>query len=147
MARMRQIDRDGGWTVKRGRKMPPPDGAERQAVEIAVSVRGDKNHLGIDRVHGFIRRVTVTHAARRDGSQLAAAIDADNTASNVRAGTAYRGQDNLALLRKRGFVRNSGTPSRTASRCHRTSPAATSPARGCEAGSSTSSPPRSGAWA
>ncbi len=103
-ARTRQIDRDGRWTIKRGRKLPPTDATERQAVEIAVPVFGYKNHLGIDRVHGFIRRFTVTHAARHDGSQLAAVLDADNTASKVWADTAYRGQDNLALLRKRGLV-------------------------------------------
>ena len=103
-ARTRQIDRDGRWTIKRGRKMPLSEGAERQAVAIAVPVFGYKNHLGIDRAHGFIRRFTVTHAARNDGSQLAAVLDADNTASKVWADTAYRSQDNLALLRKRGLV-------------------------------------------
>lgn len=73
-------------------------------MEIALPVFAYKNHLGIDRVHGFIRRFTVTHAARHDGSQLAAVLDADNTASKVWADTSYRGQDNLALLEKRGLL-------------------------------------------
>ena len=36
-ARTRQIDRDGRWTIKRGRKAPPAEGVERQALDgIAV---------------------------------------------------------------------------------------------------------------
>jgi len=104
-ARTRQVDRDGRWTIKRGRKTLPPDGAPRQAAsEIAVPVFGYKNHIGIDRAHGFIRRFTVTHAARHDGSQFAAVLDSANTASDVWADTAYRGKANLALLEKRGLV-------------------------------------------
>ena len=64
-ARTRQVDRDGRWTMKRGRNQTPPEGAQCQALgEIAVPVFGYKNHLGIDRAHGFIRRFVVTHAAR-----------------------------------------------------------------------------------
>jgi IS5 family transposase len=104
-ARTRQIDRDGRWTIRRGKKAPPPEGAPRQAVgEIAVPVFGYKNHIGIDRTHGFIRRFTVTHSARHDGSQLGALLDPANTASDVWPDTAYRGQANLALLAKRGLV-------------------------------------------
>jgi IS5 family transposase len=103
-ARTRQIDRDGRWTIRRGKKAPP-EGAPRQAVgEIAVPVFGYKNHIGIDRTHGFIRRFTVTHSARHDGSQLGALLDPANTASDVWADTAYRGQAKLALLAKRGLV-------------------------------------------
>ena len=93
------------WTIRRGRKAPPPEGAQRQAAgEIAVPVFGYKNHIGIDRRHGFIRRFAVTHAARHDASQLAAVLDPANTASDVWADTAYRGQANLALLARRGLV-------------------------------------------
>lgn len=103
-ARTRQIDRDGRWTIKRGRKAPPPEGAQRQAVsEIAVPVFGYKNHIGIDRTHGFIRRFTVTHAARHDGSQLGAVLDPRNTASSVWADTAYRSKANLALIDRCGL--------------------------------------------
>jgi len=104
-ARARQIDRDGRWTIKRGRKAPPPEGgAQRQAAaEIAVPVFGYKNHLGIDRGHGFIRRFVVTHAARHDGGQLGAVLDPDNTGSGVWADTAYRSKANLALLDRRGL--------------------------------------------
>ena len=65
---------------------------------------GYKNHLGIDRAHGLIRRFTVTHAARHDGGQLGAVLDPDNTASDVWADTAYRAAANVALLARRGLV-------------------------------------------
>ena len=105
-ARTRQIDRDGRWTIKRGRKQLPPAGQTRRqaAGEIAVPVFGYKNHLAIDRTHGFIRRFTVTHAARHDGSQLAALLDPTNAASGVWADTAYRSQANLRLLDRRRLV-------------------------------------------
>lgn len=102
-ARTRQIDRDGRWTIRRGRKPTPPAGAQRQAAtQIATPMFGYKNHIGIDRRHGFIRRFVVTHAARHDGSQLAAVLDAHNTGSEVWADTAYRSRANLALLARRG---------------------------------------------
>jgi IS5 family transposase len=104
-ARARQIDRDGRWTIKRGRKAPPSEGgAQRQAAaEIAVPMFGDKNHLSIDREHGFIRRFAVTHAAGHDGSQLGAVLDPENTGSGVWADTAYRSTANLDVLERRGL--------------------------------------------
>ena len=70
-ARTRRIDRDGRWTIRRGRKKAPPPGSTQRAMgEIATPLFGYKNHLGIDRAHGFIRRFTVTHAARHDGSPI-----------------------------------------------------------------------------
>jgi IS5 family transposase len=105
-ARQRQIDRDGRWTIKRGRKATPPKGsAPRQAAAgIAVPMFGYKNHVSIDRRHGFIRRFTVTHAARHDGSQLGAVLDPNNTASSVWADAAYRSKANVELLGRRGLV-------------------------------------------
>jgi len=103
-ARARQIDRDGRWTIKRGRKARPPEGVPRQATtEIAVPMFGYKNHLGIDRAHGFIRRSVVTDAARHDGAQLGAVLDPANTGSGVWADTAYRSKANLELLDRRGL--------------------------------------------
>ena len=96
--------RNGRWTLKRGKKreVPPKESHQRQA-EIAVPMFGYKNHIGVDREHGFLRRYTVTHAARYDGSQLGAVLDRDNTASDVWADTAYRSVANLALLERRGL--------------------------------------------
>lgn len=103
-ARARQIDRDGRWTIKRGRKQTSPQGGGQRAMgENATPVFGYKNHVGIDRTHGFVRRFVVTHAARHDGSQLCAVLDPDNTASDVWADTAYRSAANLALLGRRGL--------------------------------------------
>src|SRR5512134_1305198 len=105
-ARIRQIDRDGRWTLKRGRKRqgPPDASVQKRQAEILVPVFGYKNHVGIDRTHGFIRRFAVTHAAAHDGGQLAALLDRDNVASGVWADTAYRSQANLVLLDRRGLV-------------------------------------------
>ncbi len=74
-----------------------PGGHQRQS-EIAVPIFGYKNHVGIDREHGLLRRYVVTHAAAYDGGQLGAVLDRDNTASDVWADTAYRSAANLALL-------------------------------------------------
>ena len=105
-ARTRQIDRDGRWTLKRGRKRqgPPDASVQKRQAEILVPVFGYKNHVGIDRTHGFIRRFAVTHAAAHDGGQLAALLDRDNVASGVWADTAYRSAANLDLLDRRGLV-------------------------------------------
>jgi len=103
-ARRAQIDRDGRWTLKRGRKRETSPGeSHKRQVEIAVPMFGYKNHIGVDCEHGFLRRYTVTHAARYDGSQLGAVLDRDNTASDVWADTAYRSVANLALLERRGL--------------------------------------------
>jgi len=103
-ARECQIDRDGHWTIKRGRK-PPPGDAQRQAMgENAVPVFGYKNRLGIDRGSDFIRRFTVTHAARHDGSQLGAVLDPENTGSGVRGDVAYRSMANVALPDRCGLA-------------------------------------------
>jgi IS5 family transposase len=126
-ARRAQIDREARWTLRRGRKRPPPEpgsSTPRQATAIAVPVFGYKNHVGIDRRHGLIRTWTVTHAAAHDGGQLGALLDPGNTASGVPppsadggrfaagsiacrdrwADTAYRSAANLALLAKRAMT-------------------------------------------
>jgi IS5 family transposase len=105
-AKRAQTDRDGRWTIKRGRRRPSGAGEPkaRVAAEIAVPVFGYKNHLGIDRRHGFIRSFAVTDAAAHDGRQLGQLLDPNNTASAVWADTAYRSAANLALLARRGLV-------------------------------------------
>ena len=107
-AKAAQIDRDGRWTLKRGRKRPPRVD-ERVTTELVAPCFGYKNHVTIDRRHGFVRRYTVTHAAAHDGAQLAAVLDPDNTASGVWADTAYRSQENLGLApwEWRGGIRTS----------------------------------------
>jgi transposase, IS5 family len=103
-ARRAQIDHDGRWTIKRGNKRVPAPGAGHQRqIEIAVPMFGYKNHVGLDREHGLLRRYTITHAAAYDGGQLSAVLDRDNTASEVWADTAYHSAANLALLERHGL--------------------------------------------
>ena len=52
-AKLRQKDRDGRWTLKRGRRKPKSDGTLMMA--IATPVYGYKSHVGVDRHHRFIR--------------------------------------------------------------------------------------------
>jgi hypothetical protein len=51
------MDTEGRWTLKRGRKRSAEPSAphERTRSELVIPVFGYKNHLGIDRRHGFIR--------------------------------------------------------------------------------------------
>jgi len=101
-AKLRQKDRDARWTVKFGKAKPRADGTPQ--VDIAVPAFGYKNHVSIDRRHGLIRHWTATDAAAHDGARLAELLDADNTAREVWADTAYRSAKNEALLAERGLV-------------------------------------------
>jgi transposase, IS5 family len=65
-----------------------------------IPVFGYRNHLGIDRRHGFIRNFPVTDAATHDGRLL----NPDNTASAVWADSAYRSAATVAMLARRGLV-------------------------------------------
>src|ERR671910_374662 len=102
-AKLRQKDRDARWTVKFSKAKPREDGAGPQS-DIAVPAFGYRNHVGIDRRHGLIRRWTATDAAAHDGARLGDLLDPDNTASGVWADTAYRSAKNEALLAGRGLV-------------------------------------------
>jgi hypothetical protein len=55
-----QIDRCGRWTIKRGRQRDTPTAGHKRQPEIAVPMFGYKNHVGIDREHGFLQRFVVT---------------------------------------------------------------------------------------
>jgi hypothetical protein len=102
-AKRAQKDRDVRWTLKRGRAKRKPEGAQRQAIQIAVPIFGYKNHIGIDRRHGLIRRWAVTDAAQHDSRSFADLLDLKNTASRVWADTAYRTKRNLEVLERRGL--------------------------------------------
>jgi transposase, IS5 family len=105
-AKLAQMDTDGRWTLKRGRKRSADRSGlqKRTETELVIPVFGYKNHLGIDRRHGFIRSFVVTNAATHDGRQLGRLLDPENTASAVWADSAYRSAANLALLARRGLV-------------------------------------------
>jgi len=110
-AKLRQKDRDARWTVKFSKAKPREDGTPQ--VDLAVPAFGYKNHVAIDRRHGLIRGWTASHAAAHDGARLSEVVDADNTAGDVWADTAYRSAKNEAWLASRGLV----------SRIHRKKPA------------------------
>lgn len=95
-AKLRQKDRDARWTVKYTKAKHDADGRKR--VDLAIPAFGYKNHIGIDRRHGLIRRWTVTDASRHDGALLPQLIDTDNTAGKVWADTAYRSKANERFL-------------------------------------------------
>jgi IS5 family transposase len=60
--KLAQKDRDARWTLKRA-KARPADDSKKAKVEIAIPDFGYKNHVSIDRAHGFVRRFAVTSAA------------------------------------------------------------------------------------
>jgi len=97
-AKLRQKDRDGRWTLKRGRRKRKPDGT--LMMEIATPVYGYKSHVGVDRRHRFIRTWSVTDA------ELAGLLDRSNTGSSVWADTAYRSAKNEKRIAKAGLVSN-----------------------------------------
>jgi len=100
--KLAQKDRDARWTLKTTKAKPAKDGAKR--VDLAIPAFGYKNHVGIDRRHGLIRKWMVSHAAAHDGARLKEVLDKRNLASPVWADTAYRSAKNEAMLAKRGFV-------------------------------------------
>ena len=101
-AKLRQKDRDARWTLVFGKAREREDGT-RQA-DIAIPVFGYKNHISIDRRHGFIRRWDVTDASRHDGRQLRRGLlDTTNTASTVWADSADRSKSNETFMDKHGF--------------------------------------------
>jgi hypothetical protein len=131
------------WPKARSR---PRRGSQTADRDRGADVR-HKNHIGIDRALGFLRRYTVTHAAAYDGGQLGAVLDRDNTASEVWAAIAYRSAANLALFERRGlrpqFQRQKPRGQADAGASH---PRQCHPGPGA-LGSSTSSPPRNAGWA
>jgi len=107
-AKAAQMDRDGRWTIKRGRKAPKPGAegpvkSEAGQSQLLTPYFGYKNHVGIDREYGFVRTFKVTPASAHDGAQLGEIIDPANTAATVWADTAYRSKANLAMLAKRNL--------------------------------------------
>lgn len=79
--KLAQKDRDARWTIKYSKAKPAEDGTKR--VDFAVPAFGYKNHVGIDRRYGLIRKWKATDASRHDGAQLPALLDPNNTASDV----------------------------------------------------------------
>ena len=101
-AKLRQKDRDARWTLVFGKAHEREDGTCQ--ADIAIPVFGYKNHISIDRRHGFIRKWDVTAASRHDRRLLRRGLlDSTNTASTVWADSAYRRQANEMFMDSRGF--------------------------------------------
>ena len=62
-----------------------------------------KNHISIDRRHEFVRRYTVTNAARHDSQEFDAVLDEANTCRDVWADSAYRSAETEEKLADRHF--------------------------------------------
>lgn len=101
-AKAAQKDIDARWTMKRGSLKRSEAGEARAAVpaQIMVPMFGYKNHAGIDRTFGFIRKWAVTHAARHDSGAFEDVLDTENIAQSVWADTAYRSAKNEAAIRR-----------------------------------------------
>jgi IS5 family transposase len=80
-AKLRQKDLDARWTKKNEQ-----------------SYHGYKNHINVDRRHELIRRYTVTNAAPHDSREFDTVLDADNTARDIWADSAYRSAETEARL-------------------------------------------------
>ena len=87
--KLRQKDTDARWTKKRGQ-----------------SCYGYKNHVSVDRDTELIDRYEVTESSRRD-SQVFGQFLSDSPAGDAQvwADSAYRSQDEVEELCKRGFKR------------------------------------------
>ena len=86
-AKRSQKDTDARWTKKHGK-----------------SHYGYKNHISVDRRHKLVRRYQVTSAAVHDSAVVDAVLDADNTASEVWADSAYRSAKIEAGLAEKGLT-------------------------------------------
>jgi IS5 family transposase len=102
LAKASQKDIDARWTMKRGSLKRSEASEARAAVpaQIMVPMFGYKNHAGIDRTFGFIRKWAVTHAARHDSGALEDVLDTGNIAQSVWADTACRSAKNEAAIRR-----------------------------------------------
>jgi IS5 family transposase len=101
-AKAAQKDIDARWTMKRGSLKQSEAGAASAPppAQIMVPMFGYKNHAGIDRTFGFVRKWTVTHAARHDSGAFEDVLDQENIAQSVWADTAYRSAKNERAVRR-----------------------------------------------
>jgi transposase, IS5 family len=81
-AKIRQKDTDARWTKKHGKNH-----------------YGYKNHINVDRRHKLVRRYHVTDASVHDSQVVEVILDANNTASDVWADSAYRSTDIETMLK------------------------------------------------
>lgn len=85
-SKRRQKDTDARWLKKNGR-----------------NYYGYKNHIGIDVKHKLIRTYEVTPASTHDSKVFEELLDECNSSRDVWADAAYRSDEKLAELARRGF--------------------------------------------
>ena len=86
-AKRSQKDVDARWTKKHGK-----------------SHYGYKNHINVDRRHKLVRRYHVTDASVHDSQVVSVILDANNTASDVWADSAYRSVEIEEMLVGKGLT-------------------------------------------
>jgi transposase, IS5 family len=64
---------------------------------------GYKNHISIDAKHKLIRDYMITDAAVHDSQVFGELLDETNTSRDVWADSAYRSEENLSELERRGY--------------------------------------------
>jgi transposase, IS5 family len=82
----RQKDIDAQWTKRNGKRY-----------------YGYKNHVNVDVKHKLIRTYSVTDAAVHDSKVFDELLEESNTSAEVYADSAYRSEESIQLLHKRGF--------------------------------------------
>ena len=95
--------RDENARIKDGET---PEGWEKQPAKRRqkdTDARWTKNHVNVDRRHKLVRRYQVTDAAVHDSQVVEDILDADNTASDVWADSAYRSAEIEAKLGEKGL--------------------------------------------
>lgn len=85
-AKLRQKDTDAKWVKKNG-----------------GNHFGYKNHICVDAKHKFIRKYSVTDAATHDSNVFEELLDRRNSSRDVYADSAYRSEEKLEMLARRGY--------------------------------------------
>ncbi len=85
-AKKRQKDTDARWTKKH-----------------ATNYYGYKNHVNVDVKNKLIRAYSVTDASVHDSQVFDELLEENNTSAAVYADSAYRSEESIHLLEKRGF--------------------------------------------
>ena len=78
--------------------------AEKCSKKHGTSHFGYKNHINVDRRHKLVRRYAVSSASVHDSQKLEDLLDPGNTASTVRADSAYRSQGAEEKRAAHGFT-------------------------------------------
>ena len=75
----------------------------RWSARFHLHAYGYKNHISVDAQHKLIRDYTVTDASVHDSRMFGELLDETNTSRDVWADSAYRSEDALTELKRRGY--------------------------------------------